>query len=98
MKKMIAWFADNGVAANLLMWLIIAGGVVTLFGIKQEVFPEFSAETVVVKVLYPGAAPEEVEEGIVLRVEEAIQDLEDIEEIRSTALPTYRDCRACITW
>ena len=75
MKGVIAWFADNGVAANLIMILIIVGGVVTLFGIKQEVFPEFSADVISVRVLYPGAAPEEVEEGVVVRVEEAIQDL-----------------------
>lgn len=85
MKRIIAWFADNGVATNLLMSLIVVAGVVTLFGIKQEVFPEFSAETVVVRVPYPGAAPEEVEEGIVIRIEENIQDLDGIEEIRSIA-------------
>ena len=85
MKGVIAWFADNGVAANLIMILIIVGGVVTLLGIKQEVFPEFSADVISVRVLYPGAAPEEVEEGVVVRVEEAIQDLEGIDRISSTA-------------
>ena len=67
------------------MILIIAGGVISVFTIKQEVFPEFSADIVTVTVPYPGAAPEEVEEGVVIRIEEAIQDLEGIEEIRSTA-------------
>ncbi|MGB5817581.1 MAG: efflux RND transporter permease subunit [Thermoanaerobaculia bacterium] len=85
MKGIIAWFADNGVAANLIMILIIVGGVVTLLGIKQEVFPEFSADVISVRVLYPGAAPEEVEEGVVVRIEEAIQDLEGIDKISSTA-------------
>jgi multidrug efflux pump subunit AcrB len=84
-KGIIRWFAENGVAANLLMILIIAGGVISIFTIKQEVFPEFSADIVTVTVPYPGAAPEEVEEGVVIRIEEAIQDLEGIEEIRSTA-------------
>ncbi len=85
MKGLIRWFAENGVAANLMMILIIAGGVISIFTIKQEVFPEFSADIVKVTVPYPGAAPEEVEEGVVIRIEEAIQDLEGIEEIRSTA-------------
>ncbi len=85
MKGLIRWFAENGVAANLTMILIIAGGLISVFTIKQEVFPEFSADIVKVTVPYPGAAPEEVEEGVVIRVEEAIQDLEGIEEIRSTA-------------
>jgi multidrug efflux pump subunit AcrB len=84
-KGVIAWFADNGVAANLIMILIIVGGGVTLWGIKQEVFPEFSADVISVRVLYPGAAPEEVEEGVVVRIEEAIQDLEGIDKISSTA-------------
>ncbi len=85
MSRVIAWFADNGVAANLLMLLIVVAGVVTLTGIKQEVFPELDSETLLVRVPYPGAAPEEVEEGIVVRIEEAIQDLDGIKEIRSTA-------------
>ncbi len=85
MKRIIAWFAGNGVAANLLMILIVAGGVIGVWTVRQEVFPEFSADIVTVRVPYPGAAPEEVEEGVVIRVEEAIQDLDGIEEIRSTA-------------
>jgi multidrug efflux pump subunit AcrB len=85
MKRIIAWFAENGVAANLLMLLIIVWGVLTLFDIKQEVFPEFSSDRITVRVPYPGAAPEEVEEGIVVRIEESIQGLEGIKEIRSTA-------------
>ena len=85
MKRLIEWFAANGVAANLLMLLLIVMGVLTLVGIKQEVFPEFSADIVTVRVPYPGAAPEEVEEGVVIRIEEKIQDLPEIKEIRSTA-------------
>ncbi len=84
-RGVIGWFANNGVAANLLMLAIVVAGAVTLIGIKQEVFPEFSSDMVTVRVLYPGAAPEEVEEGVVIRVEEQIQDLEGIKEIRSTA-------------
>lgn len=89
MRRIIAWFADNGVAANLLMVLMIAMGALTLIGVKQEVFPEFDAETVVVRVPYPGAAPEEVEEGVVVRIEERIQDLEGIKEIRSVAAENF---------
>ena len=48
MKGIIRWFAENGVAANLVMILIIAGGLVSVFTIKQEVFPEFSADIVTV--------------------------------------------------
>ena len=60
----IGWFARNGVAANLLMALILTGGAMTLFTIKQEVFPEFSVDMISVSVAYLGAAPEEVEEAL----------------------------------
>lgn len=85
MNSAIRWFARNGVAANLLMVLIVVGGLVTLRNIKQEVFPEFSIDLITISVPYPGAAPEEVEEGVVVRVEEAIQGIEGIDNIRSTA-------------
>ncbi|MFQ5524863.1 MAG: efflux RND transporter permease subunit [Thermoanaerobaculia bacterium] len=85
MNGAIRWFARNGVAANLLMVFIIVTGLMTVFGIKREVFPEFSIDMITIAVPYPGAAPEEVEEGVVVRVEEAIQDLAGIDDIRSTA-------------
>ena len=58
-KGLIAWFANNHVAANLLMSLIIAGGILTIFGIKTEIFPEFSLDTITVTVPYRGATPED---------------------------------------
>jgi len=82
---MIRWFARNGVAANLVMLVIVVGGLGSLFTIKQELFPEFSLDTVVVSVPYLGAAPEEVEEGVVRRIEEAIQGVDGIKEIRASA-------------
>lgn len=85
MKRIIEWFAANGVAANLLMVFIVATGLVAIVNVRQEVFPELSIDVINVAVPYPGAAPEEVEEGVVVRVEEAIQDLEGIEDIRSVA-------------
>jgi multidrug efflux pump subunit AcrB len=84
-RRLIAWFAGNGVAANLLMLTLAVSGLLVLPTIPLEVFPEFSADVITVSVPYPGAAPEEVEEGVVIRVEEAIQDLEGIGELRSTA-------------
>ncbi|MFP4285986.1 MAG: efflux RND transporter permease subunit, partial [Desulfovermiculus sp.] len=71
----LAWMAGNSVAANLIMLLFLVGGLITALNIKQEVFPEFSRDIVSVSVPYPGASPEEVEQGIVLAVEEAVQSL-----------------------
>ncbi len=83
MNRLIAWFARNSVAANLLMVTIIAGGLLTISSLKYEVFPEANLDMIQVSVLYPGAAPEEVEEGVVVRIEEAIQDIDGIKEITS---------------
>ncbi|MFQ5670176.1 MAG: efflux RND transporter permease subunit [Acidobacteriota bacterium] len=85
MMSSIAWFARNGVAANLLMALVLWGGFLALFKIKREVFPEFSLDLITVSAAYPGAAPEEVEEGVCVRVEEAIQGLDGVKKITSTA-------------
>lgn len=82
---MIAWFARNGVAANLLFFLILIGGVVASMQVKIELFPEFSTETITVTVPYPGAAPEEVEEGICRRIEDRVYDLDGIKRLTSTA-------------
>jgi multidrug efflux pump subunit AcrB len=85
MDRAIAWFARNGVAANLLMLFLVIGGLTTLGRIRLEVFPEVSADMVSVTVPYLGAAPREVEEGVCVRIEEAIQDLSGIEKVTSTA-------------
>ena len=81
----IAWMAGNSVAANLLMIVLLVGGLLVGLQIKQEVFPEFTTDMINITVAYPGASPEEVENGIILAVEEAIQDLEGVDEIQSIA-------------
>ena len=84
-KGIIAWFAANHVAANLLMFLIIVAGLLSAFSIRKETQPEFELNMVQVEVSYLGAGPEEVEEGVVVKIEEAIQDISGIKRIRSTA-------------
>ena len=85
MKRLVDWFAENSVAANLLMLVLMVGGGVTLTGIRTEVFPEFSLDLVTVTVPYPGAAPEEVEESICVKIEEEVHDLDGVREVSSTA-------------
>jgi multidrug efflux pump subunit AcrB len=81
----VAWMARNPVAANLLMVIVVAGGVMGLWSTKQEVFPEFNLDVVVVEVAYPGASPAEVEQGIVLAVEEAVRGVQGVKRITATA-------------
>ena len=84
-KSLISYMAQNSVASNLLMMVLIIGGIYTMFTIQKEVFPQFQLDFVNVSVTYPGASPEEVEQGILLPVEEAIQGVQGIKETTSTA-------------
>ncbi len=81
----VAWMAQHSIAANLLMILLIGGGIWSAFNIQKEVYPEFDLDIVRVSVSYPGAAPAEVEQGILRPVESAIRGIEGIREITSTA-------------
>ncbi len=84
-RGIIAWFARNSVAANLLMVGIMVMGVISAVNIKKEFFPEFSLNQITIRIPYRGAAPQEVEEGVCIKVEEAIQDIEGIKKITSRA-------------
>ena len=77
--------ARNSVAANLLMILIAVSGFIAITTVTEEVFPEIELDRIRISVPYLGAAPEEVEEAVVIRIEEAIQGLDGIKEIQSTA-------------
>ncbi len=81
----LAWMAYNRVTPNLLMVALLLGGFFVSGQIKKEVFPEFELDRVTISVAYPGASPEEVEQGIVLVVEEAVRGLEGIKELTSRA-------------
>ena len=85
MKAMIEWMARNSVAANLLMIFIGVSGFIAITTVTEEVFPEIELDRISITVPYLGAAPEEVEEAVVIRIEEAIQGLDGIKEIQSTA-------------
>ena len=85
MKGAVKWMATNHVAANLLMLVLIIGGIIMAPSIKQEIFPEVSLDRVSVSVAYPGAGPEEVEEGIILKIEESLTAVDGIKQLKSSA-------------
>lgn len=85
MNGIINWFARNSVAANLLAVTIIVGGFSSLSSVKQEIFPETDPRMVTVEIVYQGASPEEVEKGVCQPIEEAIEGMDEIKKIRSTA-------------
>jgi multidrug efflux pump subunit AcrB len=84
-KGPLAWFAANHVAANVLMVFILVSGALSLARVIVEVFPEMDTDLVTIQVPYRGASPAEAEEGVCVRVEEAISSIEGIKRIRSVA-------------
>ena len=66
-KGVLAWFISNHVTANILMFFLLAAGVLSLIAIKIEVFPELESDTVTIRVPYLGASPDEVEEGVCIK-------------------------------
>jgi multidrug efflux pump subunit AcrB len=80
----IEWFARNAVAANLLMAILLAGGLYSVLTIKKESLPPIDTNFVTVSMPFLGASPEDVEEGILIKIEEAVQDIEGVQEIIST--------------
>ncbi len=84
---MIAWFARNDVAANLLLVGIVVCGLYSLlYLLKFEIFPEVEPSVITVAVPLRGATPEDIELGVAIRIEEAVQDLEGIDKITSRSV------------
>ena len=85
MNGIISWFAKNTVSANLLMVGVIVVGAMTVGTLKQEVVPMVEMQAAVISVIYPGAAPLEVEQGVCLPIERAVQGLSGVDKVNSTA-------------
>ncbi len=97
MNGAIRWMAENHVAANLLMLVMIVGGLILGYSIKQEVFPDITLDRIQVSVAYPGAGPEEVEEGVILKIEENLTGIDGIKQVKSVAAEGYGVVTAEIT-
>lgn len=82
---LFGWFVGNSVSANLLMILMIVGGLSAINSLQTETFPEIDPRQILVTVPYPGATPSEVEDAITQRVEEAVLGIEGVERVRSSA-------------
>lgn len=87
--NLLAWFAANPVAANLLMLLIMSGGLLGIADVDKEVFPRFSPHQIVVNTQYPGAGTAEVEESVCVPIEEAIHDIPGVKHLHSEIRGDY---------
>lgn len=81
----IAWMARNPIAANLLMFILLAGGIYMAFEVKKEVFPAYEMDIIDIRVSYPGSSPAEVEQGILQPIEDAVRSVQGIQELSSEA-------------
>ena len=84
-KRVISFMCAHPTASNLLMMLFIALGAITVLDLKRETFPDFSIDAVQITVAYPGATAEDVESSVIKRIEDGIDSVTNIAEIRSTA-------------
>ncbi|MCK4349265.1 MAG: efflux RND transporter permease subunit, partial [Candidatus Krumholzibacteria bacterium] len=89
MERIVAWFTNNHVAANLLMLFLLVAGVLAVQTIKIETFPEFTLDMISISMEYPGASPSEVEEAVVRRIEEAVAGLAGVKRIDSSARESF---------
>ncbi|TWX68513.1 efflux RND transporter permease subunit [Colwellia demingiae] len=80
-KGIIAWFARNTIAANLLMVFILIGGGLTALTINKQMFPQLEFNWISYAAPYPGAAPQEVEEGITIKIEEALKSVQGLKRV-----------------
>lgn len=84
MQGPIAWMATNPVAANLLMILLLVGGIAISTQVQREVFPYFDSTEVTISVTVDGATPEEMEKSVALAIEEAMEGIDGIDEVTAT--------------
>jgi len=84
-KGLIAYFANNSVAANLMMAFILIIGTVSFFFIQRQMFPNIEVNYINVSAQYPGASPQEIEESILIKLEESLKDVTGIKKSVSTA-------------
>ncbi|OUS31231.1 hypothetical protein A9Q99_04330 [Gammaproteobacteria bacterium 45_16_T64] len=85
MNGVIAWFAENKVAANLLMVFILIAGALSLSDARKEILPNISLDLITITTAYPGASPEDVEKSVITRIESAVYDVEGIKSLSARA-------------
>ena len=85
MRKLITFFVNRPVWGNAFIFVVIIFGIFALSNTKKSFFPELDPNTIVVSVFYPGASPNEMEEGVTIKIEQAVKGIAAIDEINSTS-------------
>src|SRR5210317_2060870 len=85
MKSVVRYFIKNPIAANMLMFALFAMGLVGYKNMKSTFFPETPSKIISIQLVYPGASPEEMEEGVVTKIEENLKGVTGVERVTSTS-------------
>ncbi len=85
MRKVVEFFVRFPIWANAILVIIVIFGTLGYLNMKMSFFPELPPDEITVRVAYPGASPEEMEEGITIKIEEALKGIVGIEEVTSTS-------------
>jgi len=89
MQRIISFFIRNTVWPTVLMFSIIGFGLISLFQMRYSFFPETKPDTIMIQVVYPGASPDEVAEGVVLKIEEQLDGLEGVDRVTSVSRENF---------
>ncbi|MFT7640924.1 MAG: HAE1 family hydrophobic/amphiphilic exporter-1, partial [Pirellulaceae bacterium] len=85
MKSIVRWSINNSAGLNIIVIAVLAVGTLAFIALRRESFPEFDLDRILVTVVYPGAAPQEVEQAICLKIEAAVRSVEGIKKVTSVA-------------
>ncbi|MGY8888149.1 MAG: efflux RND transporter permease subunit, partial [Flavobacteriales bacterium] len=86
MRQVIKFFVQHHIVGDLLMFAILVSGFVGMSSLRSNFFPEVDSKIVVIQVVYPGSSPEEIEKGIVAKIEENLQGVANIDLVTSTCI------------
>ena len=89
MRNLIKFFIKQPIWANAIIVVIVMFGVYNLFTIKKSFFPELDPRRIIVSVSYPGASPEEMEEGVTIKIEQALRGIDGVEKLNSTSSENF---------
>ena len=85
MRKLISYFIKYEIAVNIVIIAFVIFGLVGAFSLKSSFFPLSDSKNILISVVYPGASPQEIEEGVVLKIEDNLKGLQGIDRVTSTS-------------
>lgn len=97
MRRLVAKFIQYPFYSNMIIFVLVIGGIAGILNTKKSFFPETRSRDIIVNVFYPGASPKEMEEGVTARIEEAVRGLVGIKEINSTSSENFSNVRVTTT-